>query len=153
MTTIDLTPFVCETNSNNGICKEWAACRYFGIERISHDHTSYDKGSDIELADGRNISVKSSGYSLMSGSKCVGCKTFEGIWRRYYKNCHSNTWLYITKDWQGYLMNKKEFSKFTHLFGRVRRESSSKGGNIKIRCLAENREMLAWLEKKVRKSA
>ena len=146
---IDLTAYANTDNSNEGICREWALCRYFGIERTSHDHTSYKDGSDIELADGRNISVKAKSFSLMSGKLSEGCKTFEGIWRRYYKNCHSNTWAYVSLDWQCYIMNKKEFSKFVHKFAVLGRESSSKGGGLKIKGYSETKKRIAWLESQV----
>lgn len=133
--------------ANNGINREWALCEYFGIERHSHDNGSYDVASDVEAGD-LKISVKASGFSLMSGSKCKGCKTFEGIWRRYYKNVHSNTWAYITKNWECYMMNKAEFSKFMHKFGVLSRESTKNGGGLKIQNRKESKEMLEWLEMK-----
>lgn len=146
MKKIDLTAYVNTDNSNKGISKEWALCRYFGIERDTHDHQKYNEASDIELPDGTNISVKTSGFTLMSGTLCVGCKTFEGIWRRYYKNCHSNTWAYITNEWQCYIMNKKEFSKFVHRYASLARESS-KGHHLpKIRAKKETFGQRVWLE-------
>ena len=84
----------------------------------------------------------------MNGTLTKGCSTFEGIWRRYYKNCHSNTWLYVTHDWQGYIMNKKEFSQFVHTFAKLEHESTSKGGGLKIRNKKESRYIREWLEKK-----
>ncbi len=146
---IDLTAYANTDNSNAGICREWALCRYFGIERNSHDHQNYKEASDIELEDGRNISVKSRDFTLMSGSFAIGCKTFEGIWRRYYKTCHSNTWAYITEDWQCYVMNKKEFSKFIHLFAHVVKESSKCHYLPKIRARKETIARRAWLEAQV----
>ena len=146
MKKIDLSIYANADNSNGGISREWAACRYFGIERNSHDHINYMEGTDIELPNGMNISVKSRDFTLMAGSLCKGCKTFEGIWRRYYKNCHSNYWLFVTEDWQGYLMDKKEFSRFVHRFAKLAHESESKGGGIKIRSRKESRYTRAWLE-------
>lgn len=143
---IDLTNYVNADSTNNGDNREWALCRYFGIERTSHNSDSYDTASDIEI-NGLAISVKASSFSLMAGSLCRGCNTFEGIWRRYYKNVHSNTWAYVTKDWQCYIMNKKEFSKFIHNFASLGRESSSKGGEKKIKGKSESQKMLKWLEK------
>jgi hypothetical protein len=132
---------------NNGIAREWALCNYYGIERHSHDNGSYDVASDVEVGE-MKISAKASGFTLMSGGKCEGCKTFEGIWRRYYKNVHSNTWAYITENWECYIMDKKEFSKFIHTFGRLERESAKNGGGLKIRSLKESGKMIEWFEKK-----
>ena len=133
--------------ANGGINKEWAVCQYYGIERHTHDNGSYDVASDVEVGD-LHISVKSSGFTLMSGSKCRGCKTFEGIWRRYYKNAHSNTWAYVDNDFNCYIMNKKEFSKFVHTFGRLERESTKNGGDLKIKSLKESKKMVSWLEER-----
>lgn len=149
MTKIDLTAFANTDNTNKGICREWAVCRYFGIERNVHDSKNYMENSDVELDNGMNISLKASAFSLYNGTLTKGCKTFEGIWRRYYKNCHSNTWGYITKDWQCYLMNKKEFSQFVHRFCHLGHESSSKGGGLKIRMNNESGTTIKWLEERV----
>ena len=145
MYTINLIPYRNSDVKNEGDCREWAVCRYFGIERVSHDHSDYIHHSDVELPNGMNISVKSKDFSLMGGTLCKGCQTFEGIWRRYYKNCHSNLWIYVSNEWIGYVMNKKEFSKFVHTFGRLARESKSKGGGLKIRNLKQSQRMIAWL--------
>ena len=143
---IDLTDYITADSTNNGDNREWALCHYFGIERVKHDKTRYDKGSDVETGD-LAISVKAAGFTLMHGNLCKGCNTFEGIWRRYYKRTHSNTWAYITKDWQCYIMDKKEFSKLIHTFCVINRESTKNGGHIKIKHRSETREMLEWLEK------
>jgi len=147
MKKIDITPFSNADTNNNGKNREFAVCRYFGIERYTHDRTAYNKGSDVEI-DGRNISVKSAGFTLMHGNLCKGCKTFEGIWRRYYREVHSDEWLYVTKDWQGFLMNKKEFSQFVHKFCTIDRESTKNGGHIKIKNSSETKAMRKWLEEK-----
>ena len=140
---IDITSYKTE-NKNNGIAREWALCKYFGIERTKHDNGRYDTSSDIET-ETLNISVKATGATLMSGSLCKGCKTFEGIWRRYRKNVHSNTFAYITDDMQAYLMDINEFSKFVHKFGRLERESKKNGGYLKIKLAKESGKMRDWL--------
>lgn len=145
MYSIDVSKYANNDSKNRGDCYEWAICRYFGIERQKHDGTAYYEHSDVELPDGRNISVKSRDWTLMGGTLCRGCNTFEGIWRRYYKNTHSNLWIYVTHDWVAYVMNKKEFSKFVHKFCTLAHESSSKGGGLKIRCHKESRYIRAWL--------
>lgn len=145
MIKINLSEYANNDCNNKGDCREWALCRYYGIERTVHDTGHYDKDSDLVLTD-RCISVKASGSSLMGGTLCIGCTTFEGIWRRYYKRTHSNEWAYITKNWDCYLMNKKEFSKFIHKFGYLARESSKNGGYLKIKLLNESKKQLAWLD-------
>lgn len=132
-------------NKNEGINREWALCHYYGIERHTHDHQAYNVASDVEVGD-LQISAKASGFTLMSGSLCKGCKTFEGIWRRYYREVHSNTWAYITADWTCYLMDKKEFSKFVHTFCGLERESQKNGGGLKIKSRKESQKMVDWFE-------
>ena len=149
MEKMDFTNYVNANTKNNGTNREIAVCKYFGIERFAHDHRSYSKGSDVELANGRNISVKSAGFTLMHGNLCKGCFTFEGIWRRFYKNTHANEFLYVTNDWYGFLMNKKEFSKFIHQFCYINRESTQNGGHIKIKMGSETKAIRTWLENQV----
>lgn len=146
MTRINLTPYATITNSNMGTCSELVACAYFGIIRVKQDNSNYMTHSDIELPDGRNISVKSNEATLMCGTLCRGCHTFEGIWRRYYRNVHSNLWLYVTKDWVAYLMDKQEFSKMVHHFGTLAHESSKAYHLPKIRLRPETKKMIQWLE-------
>lgn len=148
MEKINVKQFENGYGKTEGDKREFALCGFYGIMRTKHDSGSYDKGSDIEL-DGVNISVKASGATLMSGGKCIGCNTFEGIWRRYYKRTHSNMWAYVTVDFVAYVMNKKEFSKFIHTFGYLNRESSQNGGHKKIKLLKESQKMINWLDARV----
>lgn len=147
MTTIDINNFRTDATSNKGINKEWALCGYYGIERTKHDHTPYNVGSDIETG-ALNISVKSPKASLMSGNYGIGCKTFEGIWRRYRKNVHSDTFAFVTNEYIAYIMSLDEFSKFIHQFGYLTRESQSNGGHLKIAILGESKRMREWLEQR-----
>lgn len=147
MTKVNIKQFETNESKNNGINREHALCSYFGIERTKHDSVSYDKGSDIET-NGMNISVKSAGATLMSGNLCKGCKTFEGIWRRYRKNVHSDTFAYVTEDYTVYFMDINEFSKFVHKFATLTRESTKNGGHLKIQ-LKKNKAMVEWLETRV----
>lgn len=132
------------TVKNEGIAREWADCQRLGIERIAHDSTDYRTSSDICLGD-RHISVKASGFTLMSGNMCEGEDTFEGIWNVYKRNTHSNEWHYMTEDYTVYEMNMGEFERFVRAFCRVERESEKNGGQMKIRCRKESKKMLAWL--------
>ena len=142
---INIKAFEITANKNNGINKEWSLCNYYGIERTTHDKTPYNVGSDIET-NGMNISVKTPKATLMSGSLCKGCKTFEGIWRRFRKNTHSDTFALILNDCDTYLMNINEFSKFIHKFANLDRESKKNGGGIKIKIYDESKKMKDWLD-------
>ena len=50
---------------NEGIAREWALCAHYNVERVKHDSLPYDKGSDLDAA-GKHISIKASGFTLMS---------------------------------------------------------------------------------------
>ena len=132
------------TGANAGVAREWALCRYYGIERTAHDHTPYDKGSDIEVG-GLNISVKASRFSLMAGTLCEGRDTVESIWTLYAERVHSNRFAYVTKDFTVYLMTLDEFGAFVHKFCTIEHESTKNGGRAKVKCRHESRAMLEWL--------
>lgn len=143
MTTINLTPcFDAKTEGDN---REWALARYMGINRVAHDSKAYDKASDVEIG-ALKISVKASGFSLMSGRLCEGLTTFDEIWNLYESRVHSNTFAYITADYTCYLMNLETFKKFVYKFCYLDRESKKNGGALKIKCRKETKKMLAWLE-------
>lgn len=129
---------------NKGIAREHDLCAHMGIDRTHHDSGAYDRGSDIELGD-MLISVKASGFTLMSGSLCEGRESYADIWDLYMERTHSNLWAYITADYQVYMMNRSEFTAFCETFCYVEKESQKNGGGMKIRCRKETKKMLGWL--------
>ena len=133
---------------NAGIAREHDLCHYFGIERTAHDSSDYRSNSDINIGD-RHISVKASGFTLMSGNMCNGYDEFDDIWNLYKSTTHSNEFAYITEDYRVYEMNISEFEAFLRVFGRVEKESAKNGGKAKIRCRKESKNMVAWFEKAV----
>lgn len=135
-------------NKNAGIAREWALCHYYMVERTSHDNLAYDKGSDLDTADGKHISIKASAFTLMSGSLCEGRNTFDDIWALYAERVHSNTFAYITADFTVYEMNLDEFKCFVYAFARTERDSEKNGGALKIRLRKESGKMLKWLADK-----
>lgn len=135
--------------ANKGTAREWALAQAFGISRTKHDNGRYDKGSDIELPDGRNISAKFGGFSLMNGSLCEGRTTMEGIWDLYISRVHSNLVAYITETYDVYLMNMDEFKEFIFTFGSIQHESTQNGGYAKIKCNHETKKRIAWLMARV----
>lgn len=145
MTTLNYNP---AAHKNAGIAVEWGLCRVFGIERKAHDHSDYKSDSDINYGD-MHISVKASGFTLMSGSLCEGKTSFDDIWALYSENVHSNTFAYGTKDGKAYLMNLDEFKTFVYEFCGTEKESEKNGGMMKIRCRKESKKMLKWLEERV----
>ena len=130
---------------NYGIVAETAYATICGEVGHKFDHIPYDRGSDVN-AGRRHISVKSSKFTLMSGSLCEGKTSFDDIWNLYSSKVHSNEWAYITKDGRAFEMNKTEFKQFVYEFCSVEKESAKNGGYCKIRCRRESAKMLEWLE-------
>lgn len=136
------------THANAGIAREWALCRYYKVERTAHDSLAYDKGSDLDTADGKHISIKASAFTLMSGNLCEGIEDFDGIWNLYESRVHSDTFAYVTADFTVYEMTLGEFKMFVYTFARTERESEKNGGAMKIRLRKESGKMLKWLADK-----
>lgn len=134
--------------NNSGICAEFAYATICGVSNHKFDHISYNRGSDVN-AGHRHISVKSSGFTLMSGSLCEGNTTFDGIWNLYASKVASNEWAYITKDGRAFEMNLNEFKNFVYSFCGLEKESAKNGGFYKIRCKKESKKMLQWLEARI----
>lgn len=132
-------------NKNAGDAREWALCEYYNVERATHDALPYDKGSDLNTTDGKHISIKSSGFTLMSGSLCEGLTDFDKIWNLYEHRTHSNTFAYITSDFTVYEMDMVEFKTFVYNFCGLEKESEKNGGVTKIRCRKESKKMIKWL--------
>lgn len=135
-------------HKNAGIAREWALCRHYMVTRTAHDSLPYDKGSDLDTTDGKHISIKASGFTLMAGSLCEGRETFDGIWNLYESRVHSDTFAYVTADYTVYEMNIMEFKQFVYTFATTARESEKNGGAMKIRLRKETIKMLKWLANK-----
>jgi hypothetical protein len=135
-------------HKNAGIAREWSMCRHHNVIRTAHDNLAYDKGSDLDTADGKHISIKASAFTLMSGSLCEGRDTFDGIWELYAERVHSDTFAYITADFTVYEMTLDEFKCFVYTFAHTERESEKNGGALKIRLRKESGKMLKWLADK-----
>lgn len=144
MTNINISRFAPAGAVKSYDRKEWAVCAYTGIERTKHDSSAYDRDSDVNAGD-LHISVKSSGFTLMSGSLCEGLDSFDAIWNLYRSKTHSNCFAYVDEDFNLTLMDIDEFEKFVYTFCRVERESEKNGGAMKIRCRKESAKMRAWL--------
>ena len=132
-------------HKNKGIAREWALCHHYNIERSKHDSLAYDKGSDLDTADGKHISIKASAFTLMAGCLCEGLTDFDSIWNLYAERVHSNTFAYITANFTVYEMNLDEFKRFVYAFAHTERESEKNGGQVKIRLRKESGKMLRWL--------
>lgn len=124
--------------------REWAYCHHHMVDRTSHDCGAYDKDSDCNIGD-MHVSVKAAKFSLMSGSKCKDCTTFDEIWERFASTVHSNVFAYITVDYVVYEMNLAEFKEFIYSFCGLTRESKSNGGYAKIKARSESKALLNWL--------
>lgn len=149
MTTYTIDRPTTATPKNEGIAREWALCHHYNVERTAHDSLAYDKGSDLDTADGKHISIKASAFTLMSGNLCEGIEDFDGIWNLYESRVHSDTFAYVTADFTVYEMTLGEFKMFVYTFARTERESEKNGGAMKIRLRKESGKMLKWLAEKV----
>lgn len=145
MKTANIRNFVPAGVKNAGDAREWAYCAYAGVERKKHDAGAYDRDSDVNVGD-RHISIKASKFSLMSGSLCEGLTDFDSIWNLYASKVHSNTFVYIDVDYTAYEMTLVEFKAFVYAFCKTERESMKNGGATKIRCKAESKKMIEWLQ-------
>ena len=125
---------------------EWSIARLHNITRTAHDSSRYDLHSDVE-AGNKRISVKTSRFTLMSGTLCKGYTEFDKIWELYEATTHSNVFAYGTQDGTVYEMDIKEFKSFVYKFCQLEKDSSKNGGNAKIRAKRENKEMREWLER------
>ena len=76
MTTANISRFAPVGVKNRGDAREWAVCAHMGVERGKHDSGAYDRDSDVNAGD-LHISVKSSGFTLMSGNLCEGLQSFD----------------------------------------------------------------------------
>lgn len=141
MTTFTFNP---TADKNFGIAVEHGICACYGVERVRHDNGSYNRGSDLCVGN-MAMSIKASRFSLMSATLCGGCEDFDGIWSIYEANTHSNCFVYGAKTGTAYVMNIVEFKQFVYAFCTLTRESQHNGGGVKIRCRAESKKMLDWL--------
>lgn len=109
------------------------------------DSCPYYMDSDIPELD---MSVKSSRFTLAS-ARCMTADTFEGQLDEYANRVHSNKFAYVGQNDIAYIMTLDEFLDFVRTFCTWARESKKNGGGYKIRCRAESKKMLAWLEARI----
>lgn len=110
-----------------------------------HDNVPYNKGSDIPEY---NISIKSSAFTLASARLIKGNTVSEQL-AYYMEHTASKKVVYVTKNYDGYVMNMQEFADFVTEFGYITRESAKNGGGLKVRARKENKTMLEWLAVRV----
>ena len=140
MTTSNISRFAPVGVKNRGDAREWAVCAHMGVERGKHDSGAYDRDSDVNAGD-LHISVKSSGFTLMSGNLCEGLDSFDAIWNLFRSKTLSNCFAYVDEDFNLTLMNIDEFEKFVRAWCYLSKESSKNGGRTKIRCKHESQKM------------
>ena len=127
--------------ANHGIAKEQDV-RYTLLGYVEkHDNVPFDKGSDIEPL---KMSVKSARFTL--ASKLNG-ETFEEMLDDFFSRVASLKFTYVTKDNEGYVMDKEEFREFLEQFTTIQTASKKNGGGKVVRAKSESKAMLAWLER------
>lgn len=143
MTTYNITNINMYANHGQN-CEASLAFAKVGEVR-KHDNLRWDKGSDIpEL----HISVKSAKFSLCAGGHLHG-ESLNEMLDDYFERVASTTFAYVTREFEVYEMNAKEFRAFLELFGYITRESEKNGGKSKIRVKDEGRVMKEWLRRGV----
>lgn len=133
------------TYSNFGTHAEQALAYTLTGEIRKHDRVPYDKDSDIPEY---HMSVKSSGFSLMSGNLCES-EDFEEIINQYMTRVASKCVAYVSQAMVAYVMNMVEFNEFLHKFCGLERESSKNGGHAKVKMRKESQKVIRWLEERV----
>ena len=108
------------------------------------DSLPYDVASDV-THDGVGYSVKSARFTLASANLIMGDTLSEKL-DYYFARVHSDVFVYITKGYIAYEMNKSEFRKFLEVFSTLERESEKNGGGLKVRAKSESKKMLQWFE-------
>lgn len=109
-----------------------------------HDSGAFDKGSDYEE---EHLSIKSQGFSLAS-AKLMTATTFDGQIEEYFIRTASTKFAYVTLDSRAFFMNAEEFKEFLYRFCRFTPESSSHGGQYKVRMRKESKAVISWLEER-----
>lgn len=142
MTTITNIANIERTYANWGNHVEQALAYTLTGEMRKHDHVPFFADSDIPEF---NMSVKSNGFTLASAKVNHG-ETFEEKLNDFVTRVHSDKFAYVTLEMVAYVMNLEEFVTFIRLFCYLDRESTKNGGGKKIKCRAESKKMLAWLE-------
>ena len=61
----------------------------------------------------------------------------------------AHKYLYVTKNYIGYVMDKSEYLEFCKTFGTITRDSQKNGGQQKLRLKSEGKKMLQWLTDRV----
>lgn len=139
------TATIERTYSNFGNHAEQALAYTLTGEIRKHGKITYDKGSDIPEYD---MSVKSSGFSLMSARLCES-EDFEEIISQYMTNTASTCVAYVAQNMVAYVMNMEQFNEFLHQFCYLDRESTKNGGGVKVKMLRESKKVLTWLNERV----
>lgn len=126
---------------NQGSHKEQCVAYTLTGEIRKHDRIQFDQGSDIPEY---NASVKSSHFTLASGKINMG-NTLEEKIADYFNRTVSTLFIYVTNEFDAYMMNATEFKQFLLAFGKLERDSKKHGGYLKVRVPRENKQMLQWL--------
>lgn len=139
-----ITVNTISTYTNKGMRAEQNLAYTLTGEIRKGDHVPFHIDSDIPEF---QMSVKADGFSLASGSINMG-ETFEEKLADYIARVHSTSFAYVTNEDEAFIMTLDEFEQFIREFCTLARESSSHGGQTKIRCRHESKKMREWLNER-----
>lgn len=139
------TTTIERTYKNFGKHAEQALAYTLTGEIRKADCVPYNVDSDIPEY---HMSVKSRGFSLMSGNLCRA-QDFEGIVNQYMGEVASKCVAYVAQNMVAYVMDMEEFREFLYLSCGLCRESTRNGGRIKVKMRSESKKVLAWLNERV----
>lgn len=146
MTTITITTHASAKRNHGDFCEE--NFDYMLNGTISgKDSLPFDMASDVTHM-GVGYSVKSDHFTLVS-ARLVSGDNMADILDQYFARVHSTRWAYVGRNDMAYIMDMDEFRSFLEAFGTLERESSKNGGGLKVRCKAESRKMLDWLNERI----
>jgi hypothetical protein len=142
MNTYTITAHVSTKKNHGEACEENFDYMLNGTVS-GKDSKAFDIASDVTHMD-VGYSVKSDHFTLVSAN-LVGGSNMAEMLDEYFARVHSTRWAYIGRNDVAYVMDKTEFRNFIETFGTMERESTKNGGGMKVRCRAESKKMLNWL--------
>lgn len=129
--------------ANRGELKEYSLrVALTGSQLYYKDSTNHNSDSDIKVGD-KKISVKSG----EAGLGFMNSENLENYIDEYLKADYSNTYMYVTEQYEVYEMNKAEMKNFLLANARISKTRNKRTNEIKLECrLKRDTTICKWLE-------